>query len=63
MIDCDRKHIYRASLLKMLEGHPDRAKYGYLNPARVFVLNEWVYDVMEVAYQMGLRNSNFDGVF
>lgn len=63
MIDCDRKHIFRIGIRRILETHPDRVKYGYLDPADTFVPHEWVYDAMERAYQMGLRNASFDGVF
>lgn len=58
----DLKAIFRLDVQELVKNHPDRAKYGYLQ-GEDFQPHEWVYDAMELAYRIGLKNADFKGCF
>lgn len=62
MQNSDLRAIFLHDVRKLLAEHPDRERYGYLQGDR-FEPHEWVLDSMKLAYDKGVRNADYQGVF
>ncbi|KOR44995.1 hypothetical protein ADT27_13450 [Xanthomonas oryzae] len=69
MLKSDLRNIFIIKIRDMVEKNPDiAATLGTYQQDRYaaqahLVPHEGVLDVMEMAYNMGMKNANFDGVF
>lgn len=58
----DLRSIFIVKLRAMVEQNPEIEKLGYFSQDH-FTPHESVLDAMELAYNMGLKNAAFIGVF